>query len=77
MGHIAVPSLECLYQRKMEDFTLPHRFQVIPHGIHMETWIPGGISLQAAHPNYCPIPHGIQVESRGLYTPPLTSYSYP
>jgi len=22
-----------------EDFTLPHRFQVIPHGIHMEfTW---------------------------------------
>jgi hypothetical protein len=48
----------------LEDFTLPHRFQVNPHGIHMETWIPGGISLQAAQPNYCPFPLGIQVKSK-------------
>jgi hypothetical protein len=57
------PNLEILPQRTFTHHvrTLPHRFQVIPHGIHMETWIPGGISLQATQPNYCPIPHGFQV----------------
>jgi hypothetical protein len=29
-----------------EDFTLPHRFQVIPNGIHIETWIPPGFQVE-------------------------------
>src|SRR5882762_2266523 len=50
-----------------EDFTLPHRFQVIPPGIHMDTWTPGGLQvefpLQAAQPNYWWIPDGFQMDS--------------
>jgi hypothetical protein len=30
----------------IEDFTLPHRFQVIPPGIHMETCFPPGFYVE-------------------------------
>jgi hypothetical protein len=54
-----------------EDLTLPHRFLVLPPGIHVETWSPGGVQVeflcifwQGAQPNFCPIPPGVHLESR-------------
>ena len=41
-----------------EDFTLPHRFLVLPPGVHVEfLW-------QGAQPNFCLFPPGFHLDSR-------------
>ena len=34
------------YWRNSEDFTLPHRFLVIPPGIHVDSWSPPGVQVE-------------------------------
>ena len=50
-----------------EDFTLPHRFLVLPPGIHMDSWSPPGVHVeflwQGAQPNCCLFPPGFHLDS--------------
>ena len=55
------------YRRFIEDFTLPHRFLVIPPGIHADSWSPPGVQVefiwQGAQPNFCLFPPGFHLDS--------------
>ena len=52
----------------IEDFTLPHRFQVESSGLHLDLWTLGGLQInflwQRALPNYDQIPPGIHLDSK-------------
>ena len=51
-----------------EDFTLPHRFLVLPPGINMDSWSPPGVHVeflwQGAQPNFYLFPPGFHLVSR-------------
>ena len=52
----------------IEDFTLPHRFQVESTGFHLDLWTPGGLQVdflwQRALLNYNQISPGIHLDSK-------------
>ena len=68
--NIALP-LFTSYDTLKEDFTLPHRFLVIPPGIHVDSWSPPGVQVeflwQGAQPNFCLFPPGFHPFHITLY----------
>ena len=59
--NIALP-LFTSYDTLKEDFTLPHRFLVIPPGIHVDSFL-----WQGAQPNFCLFPPGFHPFHITLY----------